>query len=252
MEYLRLKCDKCGWDAKKDLQIPVTFIQIEARSLYKCPKCSEFLHVIENPKWWWHYPTALEEFEKRWRPPLIWTKEKPTEPGKYLLKWDECGTLIEGFALVYKKFHCLMVRIHGPNYSSNLAVEVVSGEWAGPIHEPLEPVDFSPGKTIEVDQEDQKICGNCGYWGDERTKLPGGKRSCHAPLAEGETYASLTGYSKENDTCSRWKPIISDEKMVTESIKGQIKKSGTGIYRQWIDEDGTTHVKIIPTEDIFK
>lgn len=34
MEYLRLKCDKCGWDAKKDLQIPVTL----------------FLHVIENYK----------------------------------------------------------------------------------------------------------------------------------------------------------------------------------------------------------
>jgi len=46
-------------------------------------------------------------------------------------------------------------------------------------------------------------CATCKHWGGCEMG-PYGKRQCLTPLAEGETYASLTGWTKPGDSCSRY------------------------------------------------
>ena len=75
--------------------------------------------------------------EKLRSPPLTWTKEKPIELGEYLLRWYDKGVLINGFARVYRDDNRLMANLFCANYLSNLPVDSVSGEWAGPIPEPM-------------------------------------------------------------------------------------------------------------------
>lgn len=48
---------------------------------------------------------------------------------------------------------------------------------------------------------DKPLCKNCEYWGGSKVL---NKRFCLAPLAEGQTFVSFSGYSSAFDGCSRY------------------------------------------------
>ena len=68
---------------------------------------------------------------------LTWTKDKPAEEGNYLLGWHDKGNLVNGFARVYGSDDILMANLFCSEYRSNLSLDCITGEWAGPIPEPV-------------------------------------------------------------------------------------------------------------------
>jgi len=87
---------------------------------------------------------------------LTWTKAKPTEPGKYLIRWTDEGAKVSGFAEVYRSLSSWWVRIYCPDYSSKLLLSCVTGEWAGPIPEPVD--DYINHYTVGVTSPAPDCC----------------------------------------------------------------------------------------------
>ena len=56
-------------------------------------------------------------------------------------------------------------------------------------------------------KEDQ-TCGTCWYWKGDELDFLEYKRLCLCPWKEGHTFISFVGYSKAEESCTRYKPDI--------------------------------------------